>query len=224
MQEERSMNRKFKLLGALAALGMMTGSVIAAEQYHDTRYHNDHFYPARGATVRSLPRGHVPVYDRGHNAYYFHGGVWYRPYGGSFVVVGPPIGVFVPVLPPYYTTVWVGGYPYYYANDTYYSWDPTQRQYEVVAPPDESAASTDAPPAANAELYSYPKNGQSPEQQQQDRYECHRWAVSQSGFDPTQNASSPPPPPPPGGQSGSPRDAYQHAMSACLEGRGYSVK
>jgi hypothetical protein len=210
------MNRRIKILGACAALGLMSGVVLAAEQYHDTRYHMDHYYPARGASVGALPSGRVPVYDGAHNPYYFHGGVWYRPYGGRFVVVGPPVGVFVPLLPAYYTTIWVGGYPYYYANDTYYTWDPSQGQYQVVDPPAENAASTE-PPAAAGELYSYPKNGQSAEQQEQDRYECHRWAVDQSGFDPTQNAGGAPPDP-------AKRPAYQHAMTACLEGRGYTVK
>jgi hypothetical protein len=127
----------------------------------------------------------------------------------------------VPYLPPYYTTLWIGGYPYYYANDTYYSWNPGQGQYEVVQPAGADApagvdgASTE-PPAATGELYSYPKNGQSPEQQEQDRYECHRWAVDQSGFDPTQNTGAPPDP--------AKRPAYDHAMTACLEGRGYTVK
>jgi hypothetical protein len=217
------MNWKLKLLGALTALSLVSGSgaVFAAEQYHDTRYHMDHYYPARGAAVGALPAGRVPVYDRAHNAYYFHGGVWYRPYGGRFVVVGPPIGVFVPYLPPYYTTLWIGGYPYYYANDTYYSWNPGQGQYEVVQPAGADApagvdGTSTEPPAATGELYSYPKNGQSPEQQEQDRYECHRWAVDQSGFDPTQNTGAPPDP--------AKRPAYDHAMTACLEGRGYTVK
>jgi hypothetical protein len=31
----------------------------------------------------------------------------------------------------------------------------------------------------------YPANGQSPEQLERDRYECHVWAVQQSGFDPS---------------------------------------
>jgi hypothetical protein len=218
-----AMNWKLKLLGAFTALSLVSssGALFAAEQYHDTRYHMDHYYPARGAAVGALPAGRVPVYDGAHNAYYFHGGVWYRPYGGRFVVVGPPIGVFVPYLPPYYTTLWIGGYPYYYSNDTYYSWNPVQGQYEVVQPPGADApagvdgASTE-PPAAAGELYSYPKNGQSPEQQEQDRYECHRWAVDQSGFDPTQNTGGPPDP--------AKRPAYDHAMTACLEGRGYTVK
>jgi hypothetical protein len=31
----------------------------------------------------------------------------------------------------------------------------------------------------------YPAKGQSPEQQKRDEFECHQWAVSQTGFDPT---------------------------------------
>jgi hypothetical protein len=34
----------------------------------------------------------------------------------------------------------------------------------------------------------YPAKGQAPMQQDRDRYECHDWARSQSGFDPTQPA------------------------------------
>lgn len=36
-----------------------------------------------------------------------------------------------------------------------------------------------------AELMIYPAKGQSSEQLSKDRYECHVWAVQQSGFDPT---------------------------------------
>jgi hypothetical protein len=32
----------------------------------------------------------------------------------------------------------------------------------------------------------YPAHGQSADQQERDRYECHLWAVKQSGFDPSQ--------------------------------------
>lgn len=39
--------------------------------------------------------------------------------------------------------------------------------------------------AAAADLYIYPKNGQSEELQRRDRYECHVWAADQSGFDPS---------------------------------------
>jgi hypothetical protein len=37
----------------------------------------------------------------------------------------------------------------------------------------------------------YPSKGQSPEQQQKDRYECHTWAVQQTGFDPSMSQAAP---------------------------------
>ena len=38
---------------------------------------------------------------------------------------------------------------------------------------------------AHSEMVIYPAQEQSPEQQKQDEYECHQWAVEQTGFDPT---------------------------------------
>ena len=58
------------------------------------------------------------------------------------------------------------------------------------------------------------KNGQTEEQQATDKYECHKWAASQTGFDPTQA----------GGTAPNRRSDYLRAQAACLEGRGYSVK
>ena len=37
---------------------------------------------------------------------------------------------------------------------------------------------------SQSQMYIYPAKGQSPQQQDKDRYECHTWAVQQSGFDP----------------------------------------
>lgn len=58
-----------------------------------------------------------------------------------------------------------------------------------------------ASPISSAQnMIVYPAKGQSQEQQQRDRYECHSWAVGQTGFDPsTATAAAPPPPPPQGG-------------------------
>src|SRR5262249_37221863 len=44
-----------------------------------------------------------------------------------------------------------------------------------------------APPGAvqSAMVYVYPDKGQSAEQSDRDRYECHLWAVRQTGFDPS---------------------------------------
>jgi hypothetical protein len=52
--------------------------------------------------------------------------------------------------------------------------EPPPRHY-VVAPP----------PVAQTQLIVYPAQGQSPQQLDRDRYECHLWAVQQTGFDPS---------------------------------------
>ncbi len=165
-----------------------------------------------------LPEGYRPYYHGG-RPYYFYGGVWYAPGGPGFVVVRPPVGVVISVLPPYYSTVWIGGLPYYYANDVYYTWDPAQSGYLVVDPPANAEHPSAPPPSAQEDLIIYPKNGQSNEQQAADRYDCHNWARSQTGFDPTQPGGGVPP-----GRAERSRSDYDRAMSACLTARGYEVK
>lgn len=215
--------------GLLAAAALVAFSAQAQEhghgygspapgQHYDARYSHNQYYPVHGAY---MPPPHAPiVISHPGGPYYYSAGVWYRPAGASFMVVAAPVGVFVPVLPAYYTTLWVGGVPYYYANDTYYNWDPQQNGYEVVDPPaNDQAVSTQPPQQAQPQsddLFIYPQNGQSAEQQSNDKYECHKWAVGQSGFDPTQA----------GGNSSDPaaRDNYGRAIRACLGGRGYSVR
>jgi len=44
---------------------------------------------------------------------------------------------------------------------------------------------------ANAGMMIYPAKGQSAEQQQKDEFECHQWAVQQTGFDPTKAQQAP---------------------------------
>ncbi|MFT5350392.1 MAG: hypothetical protein ACI909_003018 [Planctomycetota bacterium] len=47
---------------------------------------------------------------------------------------------------------------------------------------------------ASSDIYIYPNKGQSPQQQSQDRYECHVWAAGQSGFDPSAYSATRPAP------------------------------
>src|SRR5206468_12400669 len=50
--------------------------------------------------------------------------------------------------------------------------------------------------AAQAEVFVYPKPGQSQDAFQKDQYECHNWATQQTGFNPAappQSAAAPPP-------------------------------
>lgn len=182
----------------------------------DSRHGHDHYYPPTGFEVAVLPSFHRVIVYR-NEKYYFHDGIWYRPLGPRFVVVLPPVGVIVPVLPPFYTVIWVGAIPYYYAAGVYYTWYPAYHAYVVTEPP--PAQEVRAGDAGTDQLFVYPKQGQSEEQQADDRYECHRWASEQTGFDPTQ----------PSGkvtfdQYASKRADYMRAMKACLEARGYSVQ
>lgn len=55
-----------------------------------------------------------------------------------------------------------------------------------VYPPPRPAPPPGPPPGAIARVIVYPAQGQSPQQMDRDRYECHVWAVQQSGFDPSQ--------------------------------------
>ena len=43
----------------------------------------------------------------------------------------------------------------------------------------------DFPAAIAQQQFVFPKNGQTPEQQKKDEYDCHLWAVQQTNFDPT---------------------------------------
>lgn len=74
--------------------------------------------------------------------------------------------------------------------------------------------------ALGAEVYIYPNKGQSAEKQSRDRYECHTWAVQQTGVDPTRvQAVAPTPPPPSGGVfRGAARGAAVGAVGGAIAG------
>lgn len=184
----------------------------------DDRYHHGHFYPRRGAVIRELPPGYHPYWHHG-SQFYFAGGVWYAPGPHGFIVTRPPAGLIVRVLPPSYTTVWIGGVPYYYADEVYYRWAPESNGYEVVDPPEGADHPGSAPQLPTGAFYIYPKNGQTPEQQSADRYDCYSWSKNQTGFDPTQPSGGVP-----ADQLTAKGEQYRRAMTACLDARGYSVQ
>ncbi|AKH22145.1 hypothetical protein AAY24_08520 [Sedimenticola thiotaurini] len=175
--------------------------------------HDSFRYPSRGAVVDRVPRGHRVFNYRG-RPYHFHDGIWYRPLGSRFMVVAPPVGLVVPVLPKGAVLLTIGGVPYYRYGTVYYAHE--RDGYRVVEPPAEAPVVADP---ASDELFVYPRQSQSAEQQANDRFECHEWASDQTGYDPTRNG---------GGVSGDQRaerrSDYLRAMTACLEARGYSVR
>ena len=62
-----------------------------------------------------------------------------------------------------------------------------------------------APAAGAQDVFMYPARGQSQQQQDRDRYECHSWAVAQTGFEPSRASAAPAPPPPPPPQQEAPQ-------------------
>jgi outer membrane protein with glycine zipper len=69
-----------------------------------------------------------------------------------------------------------------------------QNQAQASMPQNETPVS----PSTNAGLargvFVYPARGQSPSEQSRDEYQCHSWAVQQTGFNPTARTANAPPP------------------------------
>ncbi|MEO8296733.1 MAG: DUF6515 family protein [Burkholderiales bacterium] len=182
-------------------------------RWWDGAYGHSHDYPVPGYRYRALPPSAHAVYWGGAR-YAYGGGVWYTPSPYGYVVVRPPYGVVIGDLPAFATLLTIGAASYWYANGAYYRQAPGG--YEVVSPPVEAQV-VDGNGNAPDRVYIYPRLGQSADKQASDEYECHRWAVGQSGFDPTAEAT--------GSSSDiSRRRDYTRAQAACLDGRGYTVK
>lgn len=167
------------------------------------------------------PYGHVvtvlPPYSHtvihGGRTYWYADGYWYAPGSVGYVLVQPPPGLYVSTLVGPYTVVRIGSQVYYQAHGVYYA-PAAGGGYQVAAPPSMPAALPPyEPPVA------YPQRGQAAQQQHDDEYDCHRWAVQQTQFDPTlavvgqEDEDSP-----------AARERYTRALTACLEGRGYTVR
>jgi len=191
---------------------------------------NDHRWPGRpdghgngwgpgpqyrpGYLVDRFPDRNYRVPYRGQD-YFFSGGYWYRPQGPRYIVVAPPYGIRVQYLPDYAREVWVGSALFFLAAGSYYTYEASSQQYVVVEPPPAAPAPQPAPQGNGYDVVAYPANGQSPAQVQQDGYDCYRWAVQQSGFDPRTVTYAPAP---------SVVQTYRQAQGNCLSSRGYQVQ
>ena len=73
-------------------------------------------------------------------------------------------------------------------------------------------------PAAAQQMYVYPAQNQSPDQQNRDQYECHQWSVQQTGVDPTTQSVAGAPPPQGGTQASPLRGAAGGAAVGAVGG------
>ena len=85
------------------------------------------------------------------------------------------------------------------------------------------AEGSQVPPSASqgsgGQMFIYPRQGQSEEQQAEDVGKCHDWAVGQTDFDP-----SIPPVGAPDARTIQKSKDYLRAISACLDARGYNLR
>ena len=163
-----------------------------------------------GHVIDRFPDRDYRVPYRGQD-YFYSGGYWYRPQGPRYIVVQPPRGIRIQYLPDYAREVWIGGSLLFLAAGSYYAYQEATQDYVVVEPP------LQQPPQPQSQGYdveAYPANGQSPQQVQQDGYQCSQYAVQQSGFDPRTATYQPAP---------EVVQAYRQAQGNCLGSRGYQV-
>lgn len=169
-----------------------------------------------GYTIDRFPGHEYRVPYRGQD-FFYSGGYWYRPQGPRYVVVAPPYGIRTRALPDYATRMWIGGAMFFLAAGTYYQYMDDSQDYVVVNPPQGVQASQPQPveQGDGLEVTFYPVNNQSPSQMERDRYECQRYAVQQSGFDPATATYAP---------AESVAYLFRQSMGNCLAGRGYQVE
>ena len=113
------MMKNLKILLIIAALIGGSFSMQALE----TKVH-----PRYGTVVTKVYKPHVVVHG-GINFYYAKG-VWYKPYGRSYVVCKAPIGIRVNSIPKGYKIIRVNGKKYYRYNGIWYK--KSGRFYTVV--------------------------------------------------------------------------------------------
>ncbi len=174
-----------------------------------------------GYQIDRMPGGYSRVPWHGSD-YYYSGGYWYRPQGPRYIVVAPPRGARVRYLPDYAQQVWLGSALFFLAAGTYYTYEQSTQEYVVAEPPQNVepvyGPETMPPPQQPSNPYdviAYPANGQTQQQVEQDRYDCYRYAVQQSNFDPASATYQPAP---------EVVGIFRQAMAGCYASRGYSVQ
>ncbi len=188
--------------------------VSTAEAQSHRKTNRNVQYPAIGHEVRQLPQGSRMILVNRENYRYHNGSFYHSGRNGSYVVVRAPIGARVRSLPSGYVRFSIGPSDYFYANLTYYLGNSGRTEYVVVEEPvGADSAMVSSSGTVSQKIFVYPNEGQSDEKRDRDRYECYRWAVDETGFDPVSGESEV--------DEG---DDYERANSACLEGRGYTVR
>jgi hypothetical protein len=176
--------------------------------------------PPIGLVVASLPASATAVVSAG-RPYLYANDVYYRPrpdLGGYEVVNDPVEPASEPAAATAGTTsVGVAVMP---VAATVANAPSPPVSAPVAAAPAAPVAPVMALAAAVAPTPSpSPAAPPSVDQQARDRYECYRFAVTQTGFDPLRTPTGPA-----AADIAQRQSAYERAQAACFEGRGYAVR
>jgi hypothetical protein len=171
-----------------------------------------------------LPFGYATYYWGGNPYYYYDGGYysWDPDYNGYVATDPPPVADTATAsgsdeAPP--ADEGQAQAQSYDMQPQTYAPPPTNPNNVMTSPPQPSSppVSSSAPrgnwTGGVSDIFAYPRNGQSDQQTSTDKFECHKWSVAQTGFDPTRSVNL----------QGTPAD-YRRAIGACLDARGYTVR
>ena len=165
-----------------------------------------------GLVIPFLPYGYATTWYGG-SPYYYADDVYYvsNP-GRGYRVVAPPDSS---LITESYTSDEPEPAPVVAAPSTAASLAAGLPTPIYVRQSASSQPAAQTPAAAQTQLYAYPKNGQTATLSTFDRIECERWGSGQTGYMPGQSVENTQP---------QRRADYSRAVSACLEGRGYTVR
>lgn len=154
--------------------------------------------PPVGVFVPVLPAYYTRVWV-GPYPYYYANDVYYVRSGEGYTVVEQPAGTIAMAPPP--------GTPIP-ADNAVTELGPVQDGMQQMPRVASAPPPTTIAQAGGSQLFIYPRQGQSADEQFRDRNECNAWAVGQTGRNPGNQVDP----------------DFQRAMGACLDARGYTVK
>ena len=99
----------------------------------DRHFYRWHDHPRYGIHLHVLPAGYLTV-RVGLHRYYYYDGLYYNYAGGEYIIVSPPIGAYVSVIPSDFQPVIMNGRTYYTDNGVYYILTRHHGYKVVVAP------------------------------------------------------------------------------------------
>ncbi|MDE5420587.1 DUF6515 family protein [Ancylomarina sp. DW003] len=122
------------VIGVLLCLGCQSQAQRVVVGRHRAAFISPHRAVVyRRPVVRVVPSSTVLINHHG-VGYHYHHGTYYRYTAGGYIVVRPPYGFRLRILPLGYRSMYIGTSPYYYYGGIYYI--EIDDGYEVVKAPE----------------------------------------------------------------------------------------